>query len=75
VCAEGNLPQARSHSRLPIHRLGHRAFAGRRVRPKTALSASPVPPESRMLKFLGSTIGIIFLIGLVVTIILLKAIF
>ena len=31
--------------------------------------------ESRMLKFLGSTIGIIFLIGLVVTIILLKAIF
>jgi hypothetical protein len=28
-----------------------------------------------MLKFLGSTIGIIFLIGLVVTIILLKAIF
>lgn len=31
--------------------------------------------ECRMLKFLGSTIGIIFLIGLVVTIILLKAIF
>jgi hypothetical protein len=28
-----------------------------------------------MLKFLGSTVGIIFLIGLVVTIILLKAIF
>jgi len=28
-----------------------------------------------MLKFLGSTIGIIFLIGLVVTIILLKLIF
>jgi hypothetical protein len=28
-----------------------------------------------MLKFLGSTIGIIFLIGLIVTIILLKAIF
>jgi hypothetical protein len=28
-----------------------------------------------MLKFLGSTIGIIFLIGLVVTIVLLKAIF
>ena len=31
--------------------------------------------ESVMLKFLGSTIGIIFLIGLVVTIILLKLIF
>ena len=29
----------------------------------------------RMLKFLGSTIGIIFLIGLVVVILLLKAIF
>jgi len=28
-----------------------------------------------MLKFLGSTVGIIFLIGLVVVIILLKAIF
>jgi hypothetical protein len=28
-----------------------------------------------MLKFLGSTIGIIFIIGLIVTIILLKAIF
>ena len=33
------------------------------------------PAEKAMLKFLGSTIGIIFLIGLVVTIILLKAIF
>ena len=31
--------------------------------------------ENAMLKFLGSTIGIIFLIGLVVTIVLLKAIF
>ncbi len=32
-------------------------------------------PEKRMLKFLGSTVGIIFLIGLVVVIVLLKAIF
>ncbi len=32
-------------------------------------------PEGRMLKFLGSTIGIIFLIGLVVVILLLKFIF
>jgi hypothetical protein len=32
-------------------------------------------PEIRMLKFLGSTIGIIFIIGLIVTVILLKAIF
>ena len=31
--------------------------------------------EVRMLKFLGSTVGIIFLIGLVVVIVLLKAIF
>ena len=31
--------------------------------------------ESRMLKFLGSTIGIIFLVGLVVVILLLKFIF
>jgi hypothetical protein len=31
--------------------------------------------ESSMLKFLGSTIGIIFLIGLVVVILLLKFIF
>jgi hypothetical protein len=32
-------------------------------------------PGGRMLKFLGSTIGIIFLIGLVVVILLLKFIF
>jgi hypothetical protein len=32
-------------------------------------------PEIRMLKFLGSTIGIIFLVGLVVVILLLKFIF
>ena len=32
-------------------------------------------PETRMLKFLGSTVGIIFLIGLVVVIVLLKLIF
>jgi hypothetical protein len=32
-------------------------------------------PETRMLKFLGSTVGIIFLIGLVVVILLLKFIF
>jgi hypothetical protein len=31
--------------------------------------------SGRMLKFLGSTVGIIFLIGLVVVIILLKALF
>ena len=29
----------------------------------------------RMLKFLGSTVGIIFLIGLIVVIVLLKAVF
>ena len=56
----------RSHSRLPIplqtDRRGIAIF-------------SEGPPEVRMLKFLGSTVGIIFLIGLIVTIILLKAIF
>jgi hypothetical protein len=45
-------------------------------RPARNRDLSPkVSPEIRMLKFLGSTIGIIFIIGLIVTIILLKAIF
>jgi hypothetical protein len=43
-------------------------FAASRTLPVTL-------PESRMLKFLGSTVGIIFLIGLVVVILLLKFIF
>jgi hypothetical protein len=34
-----------------------------------------VSPEILMLKFLGSTIGIIFIIGLIVTILLIKFIF
>jgi hypothetical protein len=41
---------------------------------KAALSGNQ-SSESPMLKFLGSTVGIIFLIGLVVVIILLKALF
>jgi hypothetical protein len=47
------------------------------LRPISAGSSTlPVPlQESRMLKFLGSTVGIIFLIGLVVVIMLLKFIF
>jgi hypothetical protein len=32
-------------------------------------------PESRMLEFPGSTVGIIFLVGLVVAVLLLKFIF
>ena len=43
--------------------------------PQNRTLRESLPPESRMLKFLGSSIGIIFLIGLVVTIVLLKAIF
>ena len=42
--------------------------------PLTDLLAARGDP-CRMFKFLGSTIGIIFLIGLVVVILLLKAIF
>lgn len=36
---------------------------------------TPCGDSGRMFKFLGSTIGIIFLVGLVVVILLLKAIF
>jgi len=56
----------RSHSRLPIplqtDRRGIAIF-------------SEAPPETRMLKFLGSTIGNNFLIGLTVTTFPPKAIF
>ena len=65
----------RSHSRLPIHRLGPRDSPDGRASAKAALSGDSNPPEGRMLKFLGSTVGIIFLIGLVVVILLLKFIF
>jgi hypothetical protein len=44
-------------------------------RRKTLTLPDIVLAESRMLKFLGSTVGIIFLIGLVVVILLLKFIF
>ena len=43
--------------------------------PRSAHSLDSFRSEIFMLKFLGSTIGIIFLIGLVVVILLLKAIF
>lgn len=64
----------RSHSRLPISRPGTPDSPYGRFRRKHALFGSSTP-ESRMLKFLGSTIGIIFLVGLVVVILLLKFIF
>ena len=64
----------RSHSRLPIHRPAAPESTDGRASRKAALSGDQ-SSESRMLKFLGSTIGIIFLIGLVVVIILLKALF
>ena len=53
----------RSHSRLPI--------SLQTGAPQIAIF-SEVFAEIRMLKFLGSTVGIIFLIGLVVVILLLK---
>ena len=64
----------RSHSRLPIPRLWPPDSPYGRFPPKPALSGNHVP-ESRMFKFLGSAVGIIFLIGLVVVILLLKFIF
>ena len=64
----------RSHSRLPIHRPSLQDSSCGRGFHEAALCGKHLL-ESRMLKFLGSTIGIIFLIGLVVTILLLKAIF
>ncbi len=57
------------------------SLRGHRPRPtvRAARSAHPLQfkpsLEKRMLKFLGSTVGIIFLIGLVVVILLLKFIF
>ena len=57
----------RSHSRLPIPLQADPL--------QIAIVSVKSSPEIRMLKFLGSTIGIIFIIGLIVTIILLKAIF
>ena len=50
-------------------------FTRRSLRPKTRTLRIITLAESRMLKFLGSTVGIIFLIGLVVVILLLKFIF
>jgi hypothetical protein len=66
----GSIPLATTNS--PTRRCGlilRLVFPGNRTLREAAF------PESRMLKFLGSTIGIIFLIGLIVTIVLLKAIF
>jgi hypothetical protein len=65
----GSIPLATTNS--PTRRAGHpRRPAGRKRRTLTEIL-----PESRMFKFLGGTIGIIFLIGLVVVILLLKFIF
>jgi hypothetical protein len=65
----------RSHSRLPFHRpISSDSPDGWNLS-EHALFNDGNSLESRMLKFLGSTVGIIFLIGLVVVIVLLKAIF
>ena len=68
----------RSHSRLPFHRPGppnspDGPFPGNPAR--LSFPGADVPTERYMLKFLGSAMGIIFLIGLVVVILLLKLIF
>ncbi len=64
----------RSHSRLPFHRPAARDNPDGRNFGKRSFSGL-IRLEISMLKFLGSTVGIIFLIGLVVVILLLKAIF
>ena len=65
----GSIPLATTNS--PTHR------AGFTRRPPLTMphSLESFLPGEFMLKFLGSTIGIIFLIGLVVVIMLLKVIF
>ena len=64
----------RSHSRLPISRPAAVDSPYGRLPPKHAFCGYTFP-ESRMFKFLGSAVGIIFLVGLVVVILLLKFIF
>ena len=66
----GSIPLATTNSPTPRAGLLRRPGA-----PENRTLREAFPPESRMLKFLGSSIGIIFLIGLIVTIVLLKAIF
>ena len=66
----GSIPLATTNS--PTRPPG---FTRRPGRSKGRTLQGHVPPEGRMLKFLGSTIGIIFLIGLGVVILLLKFIF
>ena len=65
----GSIPLATTKS---LTRCAHLALRPFSTDSRTLFEA---PSESRMLKFLGSTVGIIFLIGLVVVILLLKFIF
>ena len=65
----GSIPLATTNSLTRCSVLALRPYSyGSRTLPVTL-------PESRMLRFLGSTVGIIFLVGLVVVILLLKFIF
>ena len=64
----------RSHSRLPISRPAAQVLPYAPILLFVAFLPEIIP-EKRMLKFLGSTVGIIFLIGLVVVIVLLNLIF
>jgi hypothetical protein len=66
----GSIPLATTNS--PTRRAGLILRPGL---PRSRTLEGTLPPERRMLKFIGSTVGIIFLIGLIVVIVLLKVIF
>jgi hypothetical protein len=66
----GSIPLATTNS--PTRYVG---FTRRPAIPEPRTLRGLIAPEGRMLKFLGGTVGIIFLVGLVVVILLLKAIF
>ncbi len=65
----GSIPLATTKSLTPCRHLALRPFS------RVSCTLSETLSEARMLKFLGSTVGIIFLIGLVVVIVLLNLIF
>jgi hypothetical protein len=69
----GSIPLATTNFPTPVSEVPRRPFS-----PRSSTLARDGPgarAESFMFKFLGSAVGIIFLIGLVVVILLLKFIF
>ena len=65
----GSIPLATTISPTPPAEITRRPVSS-----KSRTLGFQTQPESSMLKFFGSAVGIIFLIGLVVVILLLKAI-